>query len=160
MAGNARPALTTLDKAMRRRLVFAPFTRTPTRVDMALHTKLEAEYPAILAWMIRGALAWQKDSLGRPAVVLQSTEEYFEDEDILQDWIRTELTGGNQNDFVKSRDLWQSWQRWCRASGEDAGHERGLVQRLKSLGMRDGKTRESRGFYGVRIASDDLADLL
>ena len=160
MAGNARPALTTLDKAMRRRLRFAPFTRTPTTVDRHLHTKLEAEYPAILAWMIRGALDWQKNGLGDAAVVLASTESYFEDEDILQDWIHTELTSGSQNDFVKSRDLWQSWQRWCRASGEDAGHERGLVQKLKSLGMRDGKTRDSRGFYGVKIVSDDLADLL
>jgi putative DNA primase/helicase len=161
MAGNARPSVTNLDQAMRRRLRFVPFLHQPLRVDQHLGEKLEGEYPAILAWMIRGCLTWKKDGLGTTPVVTKSTEDYFEDEDILQEWLRVSVRGGTGKDFVKSRDLWASYQSWCRQCGEEPGHERSLVQKLTALGFNHGRgPKAERGFHGLKLVQDDLADLL
>ena len=53
----------------------------PKRVDKELAAKLRQGARAILAWMVEGCLAWQRDGLNPPAVVRATTEEYFRDED-------------------------------------------------------------------------------
>ena len=161
IAGNARPAVANLDEAMRRRLHFVPFTRTPAVVDINLGEKLRAEHPAILAWMVRGCVAWSQHGLGSPAVVLASTETYFEDEDLIQEWMRACVRGGTMQAFTSSRALWTSWNTWCRQAGEQPGTERDLIQKLSSLGMYRARDNHGvRGFKGVRLLETMLADLL
>ena len=62
-----------LDDAMRRRFNLIPFVNKPMVKDSKLKEKLEAEYPAILRWMIDGCLDWQKNGLLRPTSVLGAT---------------------------------------------------------------------------------------
>jgi putative DNA primase/helicase len=45
--------------------------------------KLKAEAPGILAWLVRGALAWQRDGLEVPECVRLSTEEYQKEQDVV-----------------------------------------------------------------------------
>src|SRR5690606_25974113 len=65
IAGNHRPALRNVDEAMRRRMHLIPFTVTipPDRRDGKLGEKLLAERNGILAWMLEGCLAWQREGL-------------------------------------------------------------------------------------------------
>jgi putative DNA primase/helicase len=161
IAGNAKPTVTNMDAAMRRRIRLVPFTRTPAVVDTMLGEKLKAEWPAILAWMVRGCVAWAAKGLGEPAAVVASTDAYFEDEDTLVEWTKRSLISGNLNHFTPSRDLWQSWAAWCRNSGENAGCERDLIQRLSVLGMVRARNEKGvRGFRGVRLLTEALADLI
>ena len=106
-------------------------------------------------------MTWQKEGLQKPPVVLASTSTYFEDEDILQEWIRSCCVAGNAGTFTRSRELWVSWQAFCHRSGEDAGQERELVQKLSSLGMARGRNgKGERGFHGVALINLELADFL
>jgi putative DNA primase/helicase len=155
IAGNARPTVTNLDAAMRRRLHFVPFVRTPPRVDPLLGDKLKAEFPAILAWMVRGCLLWQNEGLRMPPVVAKSTATYFEDEDVLQEWLRDTCETAPATAFLSSRELWNSWAAFCRESGEEAGHERDLVQKLSTLGLIRGRRGGQRGFFGLAFTSSE-----
>ena len=89
IAGNHKPGLSTVDEAIRRRIYLIPFAVTipPAERDLGLTAKLKAEWPGILAWMIEGCLAWQRDGLAPPPAVLNATAEYLEAEDAIQRWI-------------------------------------------------------------------------
>ena len=54
---------------MRRRIVVVPFTVIIPEAerDLKLPEKLNHERPAILAWMVRGCLEWQRQGLNLPA---------------------------------------------------------------------------------------------
>jgi putative DNA primase/helicase len=55
--------------------------------DKFLMEKLEEEASGILAWLVRGCLAWLEKGLRPPAKVLEATEEYRREEDVLADFI-------------------------------------------------------------------------
>ena len=80
-----KPRLDNVDEAMRRRLLLVPFTvqLPPEERDPDLPRKLEAEWPAILRWMIDGCLEWQRIGLAPPAIVTDATAAYFDDQDII-----------------------------------------------------------------------------
>ena len=86
--------------------------------DLELAARLQAELPAILAWAIRGCLAWQTQRLAPPASVTAATDGYF-----------TEQDGGVAGRAVQAR-----------ADGRDV--EPGAVHRLEDRG--DGAGRGGR----------------
>ncbi len=49
--------------------------------------QIKAEYPCILAWMVRGCLLYQKYGLNPPKAVREATEKYRRGEDLLADFI-------------------------------------------------------------------------
>jgi putative DNA primase/helicase len=85
--GNHKPCLDNVDDAMRRRLNIIPFTNKPSTPDPDLESKLREEWPAILRWMIEGCLDWQQNGFLRPNVVSDATSSYFEDQDLLGQWL-------------------------------------------------------------------------
>jgi putative DNA primase/helicase len=89
IVGNHKPRLDNVDEAMRRRLLLVPFTVQipPEERDPELPEKLKAEWPAILRWMIDGCLEWQKIGLAPPKIVTDATNEYFNDQDTLKQWL-------------------------------------------------------------------------
>jgi putative DNA primase/helicase len=90
IVGNHRPALRTVDEAIRRRLRLLPFgvTIPKDQRDPDLTEKLRAEWAGILRWAIQGCLDWQAQRLGAPQSVVAATESYLEDEDSIQRWIQ------------------------------------------------------------------------
>src|SRR5262245_31975547 len=97
ITGNHKPSLSSSDEAMRRRLVMMDFNVTiPVEErDPAFADKLVPEYPAILRWMIEGCLEWQRDGLGVPGRVRQSSDDYFANQDTLGQWIEDCVITGN-----------------------------------------------------------------
>jgi putative DNA primase/helicase len=71
IAGNHKPSLRSVDQAIRRRFHLVPFIVDipKEQQDKELGEKLKAEWPAILSWLIRGCLEWQRIGLAPPAVV-------------------------------------------------------------------------------------------
>jgi putative DNA primase/helicase len=127
--GNHKPAIRDLDGAMRRRFHLVPFTRTPPVVDRGLGDKLRSEWPAILAWMIEGALLWRHLGLAPPATVREATEEYLADEDAIGRWLN-ERTSEVEGARTSAAKLYESWREWCGTTGEYAGSQRRLGQAL------------------------------
>jgi putative DNA primase/helicase len=116
-----------------RRLRLIPFTQR-FAVDATLADQLQAEAPGILAWCVRGALAWQRDGLQAPAVVTEATREYEQDSDPLAAFLdeAVELEPAAQ---VGARDLYEHYRRWGLHHGLT---ERDLL-RVQAFGRKMGE---------------------
>jgi P4 family phage/plasmid primase-like protien len=79
VAGNHKPVLRNVDRAMRRRMNLIPFTVEIPKLeqDAELPEKLRSERPGILSWAIEGYAEWQRGGLAPPAAVIEATEEYY-----------------------------------------------------------------------------------
>lgn len=122
IVGNHKPAIRNVDEAMRRRLHLIPFTVTipPERRDGQLTEKLLAERDGIMAWAVAGCLAWQREGLKPPACVVSATEEYFEAEDAVGQWIEERcLLAGTYREGVS--ELFDDWREWAERAGEYVG---------------------------------------
>lgn len=145
MPTNHRPIVKGDDHAIWRRLLPVPFTRNfdedltvvkdPERAE-----KLAAESEGILAWCIRGALAYQKHGLKPPAAVRQAREDYKSDMDLLAEWLDECCEIGPALVESNAR-LWASWEAFARGRGELR-----FIASAKSLGRR----LQSRGFEDIR----------
>jgi len=152
--GNHKPEIRDVDAAMRRRIQLVPFTVTPARVDKELGTKLRAEWPAILAWMIAGSLDWQREGLTAPEIVTEASREYFESEDAVGRWIKEELEPA-EGARTEMQVLFNAWREWANKNGEYVGSLKRLSASLESKGWekyRDGKTRRV-GYVGYVVAN-------
>ena len=122
IAGNHKPSIRNVDEAMKRRLHLIPFTVTvpPDRRDGQLTERLLAERDGILAWAVDGCIAWQRDGLKPPACVVSATEEYFEAEDALGQWIEERcLLAKTHREGVS--ELFADWRDWAERAGEYVG---------------------------------------
>jgi P4 family phage/plasmid primase-like protien len=154
VAGNHKPAIRTIDEAMRRRLHLIPFTVTipPNKRDRTLPERLLAERDGILAWAVQGCLEWQQIGLQPPEAVMAATEEYFEAEDALGRWLE-ECCDLGPNHTGTSADLFAGWKVWAEANGEFAGSQRRFSDLMLARGFdkwRDPET-DRRGFRGVAL---------
>lgn len=120
LMGNHQPAVGAGGDAFWRRVRLIPFTnRVPDdkkveNLDLKL---IEAEGPAILAWIVRGAIAVANHALTEPEVVLTATTEYAESEDHLQQFI-DEATRTVSDDFkLPSGQVYRRYASWCQDNG-------------------------------------------
>lgn len=152
IAGNHRPALRSVDEAIRRRFQLIPFTVTIPAADRdeTLTEQLIAEWPGILAWMIGGCIEWQRHGLNPPKAVLAATAEYLEGEDALLAWI-DEDCDRNPQAHATTSDLYDSFRRWADRNGEHAGSAKRFAQSLETHGFRKSRTRAARGFIGLSV---------
>jgi putative DNA primase/helicase len=106
--------------------------------DKQLETKLREELPGILAWAVRGCLAWQRDdSLTEPAAVLAATQEYREEMDTLAGFLDERCIQGDAAHVkVKATVLAQEYQAWCRQTGETPLDNRTFISNLEQRGYR------------------------
>jgi putative DNA primase/helicase len=154
VVGNHRPSLRGVDEAMRRRLHLIPFTVTipPAERDPDLPQKLRAEWPAILRWMVDGALLWQRDGLNPPDSVRAATDDYLSAEDAFSLWIE-ECAEPDPAAWESSGSLFASWKRWAEAAGEFSGGQKRFVQLLQERGYEPHRQAGTglRGFRGLRL---------
>lgn len=155
--GNHKPALSSVDDAMRRRINIIPFTIKPDAPDPELQHKLEQEWPAILRWAIDGAVEWQRNRLKRPKIVTDATEEYFEDQNVFEQWLaeRCDVDPRNFHYCVASSHAFSDWQAYAKRSGEDPGSAKTFKSSMEKAGFTAKKDRFGRWFYGVQLRSSD-----
>jgi putative DNA primase/helicase len=148
ISGNHKPRLTSVDEAIKRRLLLVPFVvQIPVAErDKDLADKLKAEWPAILRWMIDGCLEWQRIGLAPPAIVLDATEDYFAEQDTLQQWLDDCTEDGGEFAFARTADLFASWKTWCEARNLKPGSEQGFSSVLRDKGFQ--KKRNGVGQMG------------
>lgn len=157
IVGNHAPALANVDDAARRRFNILPFTRKPANPDRALEAKLEAEWPAILRWMVEGAVEWLRDGLRQPESIRAATADYFSEQDMVARWIeeRCTLTPANPGHYETAAELFASWSEFAKAAGEPAGTQKAFAPKLRRHGLRDGfrwaQGRSVRAWEGIEI---------
>ncbi|WP_424138714.1 phage/plasmid primase, P4 family [Roseomonas chloroacetimidivorans] len=154
IVGNHKPILKNVNEAARRRFNIVPFTRKPVTPDRELEAKLEAEWPAILAWMIEGCLEWQESGLPRPKVVAEATAEYFEAQDHFSRWLE-ECCFRDPVVSERPGKLLANFTAWCDANGEDTADNRrlrGMIERVP--GLRYAKVQGFPWVRGLRLLTE------
>jgi putative DNA primase/helicase len=155
ISGNHKPSLRNVDDAARRRFNIVPFLRRPARPDKALFERLRPEWPGILRWLINGCLAWQQSGLNPPLIVQEATNEYFEEQDVLGQWL-DECCEVNRGVVDTSASLFSSWRNYAQGRGEEvhsAKWFKGALERHSDAfrAIKDAQGIRGRGFRGVRV---------
>jgi len=88
-----------------------PKTDFEKRSDKMLAAKLREEAPGILAWLVRGCLAWQEQGLCPPEKVKRATAEYRRGEDLLADFLEEKcfLDAGCREQTTPLYDAFKDW---------------------------------------------------
>lgn len=153
LAANHRQHITGTDYGIWRRIKLVPFTVTipEHERDPGLKQKLMAELPGILAWAVRGCLAWQQDGLGVPDEVREATEDYRESMDPLGGFL-AECCALEPGATATARELYTTYLKWAEANAEQPITQRNFGARLVERGLTNLKgTRGVRLWRGVRL---------
>jgi putative DNA primase/helicase len=136
ISGNHKPRLANVDEAIRRRLLIVPFTvQIPVQErDHELPAKLRAEWPAILRWCINGSIQYQAQGLDPPKIVTEATDEYFDDQDTIKQWLEDRITDGGPHAFTSTGQLFSSWKLWCDERNLKPGISQALSDALADRG--------------------------
>jgi putative DNA primase/helicase len=159
ISGNHKPGLRSVDEAIKRRFNLVPFVVTIPKEerDKNLGEKLKQEWPGILAWMIEGCLAWQKQGLATPTIVTEATENYFAEEDTFETWLE-ECCAREPKEWTSVGELFHCWQQWTEAHGEYTGSSKLFSQKLEDSGFKFHRSgKKGRGYVGLTIYADNPA---
>jgi P4 family phage/plasmid primase-like protien len=153
VCANHRPRVRGADEGIWRRIKLVPFSVTipEHERDRGLLDKLRAELPGILAWAVRGCLAWQRDGLGVPEEVRAATDAYREEEDRIVAFIDERCEVAPDRTCGKG-ELYEAYKRWAISSGEHVLDSNEFRERLASKGFAEGRTKtKGRHWKGIRI---------
>ena len=136
MATNHKPIICGTDFAIWRRIRLIPFTVTipPEERDPHLPEKLKAELPGILAWCVRGCLAWRQEGLQSPREVTEATNAYRQQMDLLAVFF-DECCVIDRCAIVAKGLLYKAYQEWCEQIGETAKTQRKFSERMQERGF-------------------------
>jgi putative DNA primase/helicase len=154
IAANTKPVVRSTDDGIWRRMRLVPFgvTIPPEERDKGLIAKLLEERAGILAWAVRGCLAWQHEGLGNAGAVDNATAEYRKAQDILGNWIADECVVGS-DEFTPMAKLYESYTGWCARAGYDKPWKRDTVRDrlLEREGLAERRTASARGIQGLGL---------
>ncbi|HEY4364965.1 MAG TPA: phage/plasmid primase, P4 family [Bryobacteraceae bacterium] len=116
---NHMPTFSNMDEAMGRRILRLPFEQKPTVVNKNLKALLTdaVTSPAILAWIVRGAIDWFENGLQVPNSVRIATDQAREQMDPLADFIEEECTL-DPTALIPAVRLRARYEIWCKNSGQ------------------------------------------
>jgi len=152
MATNHKPVIKGTDYGIWRRIKLIPFTtRIPEeRQDRRLEDKLKAEASGILNWLLEGTARWKREGLSTPAAVLNATNEYRGEMDVIGNFLK-ECCAVREGVTVRIGELFKAYAGWCDDNNEHAVSERFFSLRLKEMGYQQGRTAEARFWSGLAL---------
>jgi putative DNA primase/helicase len=115
MYGNHKLIIKGTDDGIWRRVHLIPFSVTipEQERDLSLAEKLTGELAGVLAWLVRGCVAWQHDRLNPPAEVRAATSDYRTEQDLLAAFLG-ECCITNPLATVTSGDLYGAYKAWAQ----------------------------------------------
>lgn len=158
---NHRPHVSADDYAMWKRIVLIPFALSfvdepkdanERQRDPNLDAKLKAEAPGILAWLVRGCLAWQREGLRPPATVKAATESYRTDEDTLGQWLAECCIVGD-GCTCKALSAYESYAAWCKAMNVKPMWGNTFGKKLAERFTKE-QTRNGIRYVGIGLLTD------
>ena len=148
VSGNHKPQLSSVDEAIRARLNLLPFDIIipPDKRDTKLPSKLRAEWPSILGWMVEGCLQWQRDGLNPPECVKAATETYMQGQDVMGAWLEERCVMG-ANNRAKGPTLYKEWISWCEENNQYKNSQRAFLSALQERPNIRAKHTEYGNYY-------------
>ena len=164
LVANHAPRVRASDAAMWRRMARVPFTRvlSPAERDPRLKEVLcdpERGGTAVLAWAVKGCLAWQASGLTSCAAVDRATAAYRDEMDTVQRFIDDCCVIDVKADVTFSA-LYRHYTIWCEDEGVGAIGKREFAAYLETRGFesvrKTGGTRHRLGI-GLRDPQQEVA---
>jgi putative DNA primase/helicase len=133
-ACNLKPNIESAGFAMWRRIRLIVFDVQIKEPDMDLPGKLRQELPGILAWCVRGCMAWQKFGLGTPDTVVTATAAYKQEIDEVGRFLAdcTQTVPGTR---VPAKDLYAAYRQWCQRADENLLSQQRFGRKLTERGL-------------------------
>ena len=156
--GNHKPEISGVDHGIWRRIHLIPFRVTipEAQRDPNLLDKLKGESGAILAWMVRGCLEWQKRGLRPPDAVMHATSSYRSESDTVGRFIEECCTRAD-GVLVKKGDLHEAYESWCQEAGDEPFKKGPFGARVKRLGFDEKRLNRVRFWIGLELSSREEA---
>ena len=158
MSTNHKPDIPDGSEAIWDRMRLIPFTQRfdGAKADPKLPDKLREELSGVLAWAVRGAVQWRENGLGTSAAVEQATAAYRSETDVVERFFEDACKFGPEKRVTRTA-LFEAWERWCDAEGEDAGKQTGFTRTMRERGVvkgfREGKVEKVRGWHGIGLTT-------
>ncbi len=138
------------------RFVDRPRVANERQKDATLSGKLKEERSGILAWLVRGCLAWQQQGLAVPESVRLATSKYRDEEDRVLLFIQ-ECCYVAPDAWVKARDLYSAYAKWMEASNLGQGMNIRLFGEDMSKRFEKGRTNAGNIYQGIGLLTCDFA---
>jgi putative DNA primase/helicase len=94
------------------RFVERPKAPNERQADPSLKEQLRGERSGILAWLVRGCLAFQQQGLAVPSLIRLATEKYRDEEDTILHFLN-ECCVLRPEASVKASMLYEEYKTWC-----------------------------------------------
>jgi len=172
LAANHAPRVRDDDAAIWRRIIRIPFEHEIPEGDQDPRVKAtlrdpQIAGPAILAWAVKGCLAWQKHGLAVPETIKRATAEYRESQDPLRDFY-DEWCEFGQASYVPVKELRTRYDEFAKESGiKYPLSPKDFNARLRAKGCRQGKKnhpndigteKPTRCWIGVNLRSEPACE--
>lgn len=170
LMSNHKPRLDSVDDAVQGRIHMIPFSRQWNRPghpkrdrnlpdgDKDLDVKLRNEVTGVLVWLVAGAVKYFNDGLEPPSAVVNTTQDYLQDQDPFQQWLGDWETCSVSEGTLAAR-AHDSFMAHCNSYRMPALSQTAFSEKLKkAVGV--GKKVEKGMRYPIRRKPDfDLTEL-
>ena len=166
LATNFKPVCDGADSALFGRILLLPFEVSFTlprgQTESAMHRcpdpdlddALDAELPGILAWAVRGCLAWRADGLCVPEEVKFATSEYRKDMDTVGNFLADHCVVDRRH-WISGPAFRKAYKTFCEGLGEKPLGAKLLKANLVQRSIRDEwgtvEGKKARGWRGVAL---------
>jgi len=132
------------------RFVEHPHTSNERQADPHLKEKLKQERSGILAWVVRGCLAWQQQGLAIPPFIQLATEKYRDEEDKILQFLN-ECCVMRPEVSVKASLLYEAYKTWCEENQFGRGMNATLFGNEISRRFEKKTTKIGRFYLGIGL---------
>lgn len=161
---NDKPHANSSDQALWDRMILIEFTQRfvdnpdvnkgEKQQDKTLKGRLLADKSAVLSWLVRGCLQWQKQGLNIPSAIRAAAAEYRQQEDTLQGFFDEKCEFGPAF-TVQAGALYQDYKNWAFDNGHSPMSSTAFGKKValkvgKSILQRNG-TQVSKIYKGIRL---------
>ena len=130
---NHKPRIRGTDEAIKGRVKLIPFKVTIPE-DQRISDFHEALFdqcgPAVLAWIVEGAVAWYRDGIGTCLAVEEATAEYLAVEDLFARFLAEHYEEA-EDGKVKLVEMWESWKAAMAEEDDRPGRLQDFVAKVE-----------------------------
>jgi len=152
IATNHKPLVYENTHAFWRRVKLIPFEVQIPEEKRIPHyeEKLLEERSGILNWALEGYLKWRKEKLGTTQKIIEATQTYKQEMDIIGDFIAECCEEGEQHKAT-TQELYEAYRKWALANSEEPITNRAFGRRLEERGYKSVKINHKRGWQGLTL---------
>jgi putative DNA primase/helicase len=153
---NHLPTIKDTDDAIWERVRRIPFIVHIPKADRDkdLEEKLTHELPGILAWAVRGCLAWRAlNDLQEPAQVVEATQAYRSEMDDIGTFLKDACFLGDKERYrTQASLLLKAYHQWC---GQTTMSGKAFAQQLTDRGYESKRSNSASFWLGIGLPAPE-----